>query len=342
MPRPASSCSGLVGTLLGAAIVGPAVLGVAAVYGGKEVLDERRRRLTDRRQQARTFLADLIEEIRFQVDGRLASVIDEMQRQMRARFMDRIVELHRTVAASAAALDRAAKRETAERRARQAEVDGTLGIDRRPARSGRAGRDRQPEGRTARTVPESVRVASEPMTDQPADRDDRPPGTRSIDALTEDFRSRDYIADRSLGDGRLPGARARPSAPAGGRGRRRQDRARQGPRRVARRAPDPAAVLRGPRRQHRGVRVELPAPDARDPSARGARGGRASQRPGHLRARLPHPPAAAPGARERRWGRPGAAHRRDRPGRRGVRGIPPRDPVGLPGHGARRSARSRR
>ena len=117
---------GLVGTLLGAAIVGPAVLGVAAVYGGKEVLDERRRRLTDRRQQARTFLADLIEEIRFQVDGRLASVIDEMQRQMRARFMDRIVELHRTVAASAAALDRAAKRETAERRARQAEVDGTL------------------------------------------------------------------------------------------------------------------------------------------------------------------------------------------------------------------------
>ncbi|HET9084047.1 MAG TPA: MoxR family ATPase [Candidatus Limnocylindrales bacterium] len=29
-------------------------------------------------------------------------------------------------------------------------------------------------------------------------RDDRPPGTRSIDALTEDFRGRDYIADRSL------------------------------------------------------------------------------------------------------------------------------------------------
>jgi MoxR-like ATPase len=28
--------------------------------------------------------------------------------------------------------------------------------------------------------------------------DDRPPGTRSIDALTEDFRGRDYIADRSL------------------------------------------------------------------------------------------------------------------------------------------------
>ena len=103
---------GLVGTLLGAAIVGPAVLGVAALYGGKEVLDERRRRLTDRRQQARSFLADLVEEIAFQVEGRLTTVLDEMQRQMRARFTDRIGELHRTVGASAAALERAAKRES--------------------------------------------------------------------------------------------------------------------------------------------------------------------------------------------------------------------------------------
>ena len=30
------------------------------------------------------------------------------------------------------------------------------------------------------------------------DRDTRPAGTRSIEALTEDFRGRDYIADRSL------------------------------------------------------------------------------------------------------------------------------------------------
>src|SRR3954453_7853433 len=30
------------------------------------------------------------------------------------------------------------------------------------------------------------------------DRDSRPAGTRSIEALTEDFRGRDYIADRSL------------------------------------------------------------------------------------------------------------------------------------------------
>ena len=38
------------------------------------------------------------------------------------------------------------------------------------------------------------------MTDQSptSDRDDRPAGTRSIESLTDEFRRRDYIADRSL------------------------------------------------------------------------------------------------------------------------------------------------
>src|SRR3990170_4602137 len=31
-----------------------------------------------------------------------------------------------------------------------------------------------------------------------SDRDERPAGTRTIEALTEEFRRRDYIADRSL------------------------------------------------------------------------------------------------------------------------------------------------
>jgi hypothetical protein len=45
---------------------------------------------------------------------------------MRARFTDRIGELHRTVGASATALERAAKREVAARRARQAEVEAIV------------------------------------------------------------------------------------------------------------------------------------------------------------------------------------------------------------------------
>ena len=59
-------------------------------------------------------------------------------------------------------------------------------------------------------------------------------------------------------------------------------------------------------------------------------------RPRHLRARVPDQAPAPPGARGRRDGAAaGAADRRDRPRRRGVRGVPARDPVRLPGHGAR-------
>ena len=98
---------GMLGTLLGAAVVGPAALGVAAVFGGKQVLSERRRQLADRRQQARAFLASFVEEVRFETDGRLASLLDDVQRQMRARFADRLRELRRTFAETAAGLENA-------------------------------------------------------------------------------------------------------------------------------------------------------------------------------------------------------------------------------------------
>ena len=117
---------GMLGTLLGAAIVGPAAIGIALVFGGKGVLGERRRQLADRRQQARTFLAGFVEEVRFEADGRLASLLDEIQRQMRARFADRIRELHRTYTESAVALERAAEQAEAERHARLPTVRSEL------------------------------------------------------------------------------------------------------------------------------------------------------------------------------------------------------------------------
>jgi hypothetical protein len=117
---------GMLGTLLGAAVVGPAALGVAAVFGGKEVLNERRRQLADRRQQARAFLGTFLEEVRFEADGRLASLLDDVQRQMRARFADRIHELRRTFAETAEALERSAAQADESQRARRPELAAEL------------------------------------------------------------------------------------------------------------------------------------------------------------------------------------------------------------------------
>ena len=100
---------------------------------------------------------------------------------------------------------------------------------------------------------------------------------------------------------------------------------------------DPPAVLRGPRRRARRLRVELRAPAAAHPRRAGGRGRRA----GALRPRVPHPPPAARGDRLRGAGR--AAHRRDRPRRRRVRGLPARGALGLPDHdpGDRHDRRAR-
>lgn len=117
---------GMLGTLLGAAIVGPAVLGVALAFGGKEVLSERRRQRTDRRQAARSFLEDFVEGVRFETDGRLATLIDDIQRQMRARFADRIRELTRTYTDSATALEASAASAEVDRAGRLRALDGEI------------------------------------------------------------------------------------------------------------------------------------------------------------------------------------------------------------------------
>ena len=107
-------------------LVGPALLGAALFFGGKEVAAERRRLLTDRRQQARTFVGEFVENAQFEVDGRLASLASELQRQMRARFAERIRELIRTCQEAAAGLERAMEKDEADRASRSAELRAEL------------------------------------------------------------------------------------------------------------------------------------------------------------------------------------------------------------------------
>jgi dynamin family protein len=118
---------GMLGALLGTALVGPALLGAALFFGGKEVAGERRRQLTDRRQQARTFVGQFAEDVRFEVDGRLATLSGQLQRDMRVRFGERIGELARTYRETAAAIERTMARSTSERDERLAELSRQLG-----------------------------------------------------------------------------------------------------------------------------------------------------------------------------------------------------------------------
>ena len=117
---------GMLGALLGTALVGPALLGAVLFFGGREVAGERRRQLTDRRQQAREFVGQFVENVRFEVDGRLASLTGTLQLDMRTRFTARIAELGRTYQATAASIERGIEGETSARQQRSSEVTAEL------------------------------------------------------------------------------------------------------------------------------------------------------------------------------------------------------------------------
>ena len=167
-------------------------------------------------------------------------------------------------------------------------------------------------------------------------RDERPEATRSIEGIQDDV-PQPRLHRRPLArDDRVPRARARPAAAARGRGRRRQDGARQGPRGDASaRGSSGSSATRASTSTPRSTSGTTRARCSRSGCSR--RAARPTRRP-RTTSSAPeflHPAAAAPGARGDRRRGPGPAHRRDRPRRRGVRGVPARDPVRLPGDRAR-------
>ena len=150
----------------------------------------------------------------------------------------------------------------------------------------------------------------------------------SVGELTETLRQGGYLADRGLATALFVALSLnRPILLEGevGVG---QDRGGQGHGLGLRPQADPAAVLRGHRHQPGAVRVGLRPPDAAHPGAVRAPGRRLRRGRQAVRPEVPAGAAAAGSGPGRRSGR--AADRRDRPGRRRVRGLPARGALRLP------------
>ncbi len=97
----------MVAGLSGLAIPAGALLGVAAVFGGKQVIEERGRQLTQRRQQARTAIRQFLDEAEFEVAKALRDLTRELTRQVRDHYAERIAERLRTCAVAVESLERA-------------------------------------------------------------------------------------------------------------------------------------------------------------------------------------------------------------------------------------------
>jgi hypothetical protein len=117
---------GMLGNLFGLALIGPLLLGGAALFAGKSVLDERKRLLGQRRQEARAAVRQYVDDVQFEVGTRMRDMLRELQRDIRDDTAARLEELQKTYSEAATRTDAALKRDAAAQATRAAELEQEL------------------------------------------------------------------------------------------------------------------------------------------------------------------------------------------------------------------------
>jgi len=101
----------------------PVLLGAGALFGGWQLLDERKRKLTTRRQAARSQVRQFLDDVQFEVANEIGTVVRGVQRELRDEFTQRLGELQRTYTDTARQAQENAKRSQADAGARLAELE---------------------------------------------------------------------------------------------------------------------------------------------------------------------------------------------------------------------------
>jgi hypothetical protein len=122
---------GMLGNLLPAAAGGlmasnPVLLGVGALFGSMGLAEDRKRKVTARRQAARAQMRQLLDDVQFDVGNQVAAAVRAMQRDLRDEFGDRLGELITTCTETAQNAQLTAKRTVSEREAAAARLDKVL------------------------------------------------------------------------------------------------------------------------------------------------------------------------------------------------------------------------
>lgn len=118
---------GMLSGLAGIAVSTGVLAGVAAAFGGKQLLEERKRQVAARRQEARTAIRQSLDETEFEVGRTLRELSRDLNRRLRDHYSDRIGERLRTCMDAAASLERGLQEDEAARSARVAELSNQAG-----------------------------------------------------------------------------------------------------------------------------------------------------------------------------------------------------------------------
>jgi hypothetical protein len=114
---------GMLGSLVGFALLNPISIGAAVLLGRKGIGDERKRIVTKRQNDAKTSLRRYVDDVTFHVGKDSRDMLRGVQRTLRDHFTTRAEEMKRSLQESLKAAEKAAKASKAERDLRLAELD---------------------------------------------------------------------------------------------------------------------------------------------------------------------------------------------------------------------------
>ena len=109
---------GMVASLAGITLTTAATAGIGLVFGGKQILDERKRQLQARRQEARTSAKQFIDDVQFETNKQVRDLSRDLQRQLRDGFLELVATRQRTCSESLAAIQATVQTASAARAAK--------------------------------------------------------------------------------------------------------------------------------------------------------------------------------------------------------------------------------
>jgi hypothetical protein len=117
---------GMLGSLVGFALLNPVSVGAAVLLGRRSIGEERKRIVTKRQNDAKTALRRYVDDVTFHVGKDSRDMLRGVQRTLRDHFTTRAEEMKRSLQESLKAAEKAAKASKAERERRLAELDAQI------------------------------------------------------------------------------------------------------------------------------------------------------------------------------------------------------------------------
>jgi len=117
---------GMLGTLVGLALINPISVGAGLLMGGKAIGDERKRIIAKRQNDAKVALRRYADDVTFHVGKDSRDMLRRMQRDLRDHFTAQAEQMKRSLQESLQAAEKSVKASKSERETRLAEIKAEL------------------------------------------------------------------------------------------------------------------------------------------------------------------------------------------------------------------------